>query len=167
MILEFELVSELEGLLRVAACPLLLCTPQLSAHELVGQFKCLPSQASEMASKALQSEDMGEDEMQPAPKLLEVILQNCRGRVDQYLTLYMQARPGWQSHFFHHSHAWACVHWSCMCTLHLPTSSFAKDATSTKPPGRAATNTVIYLSCECHHHVITMSSPLFYVVGRI
>ena len=59
-------------------------------------------QASEMASKALQSEEMGEDEMQPAPKLLEVILQNCRGRVDQYLSLYMQA-----SHMtaLHHHHA--------------------------------------------------------------
>ena len=43
-----------------------------------------------MASKALQSEEVGEDEMQPAPKLLEVILQNCRGRVDHYLPLYMQ-----------------------------------------------------------------------------
>ena len=50
-------------------------------------------QASQMASKALQSEDLGEDEMQPAPKLLEVILQNCRGQVDQCLPLYIQARP--------------------------------------------------------------------------
>ena len=48
-------------------------------------------QASEMACKVLQSEDLGEDEIQPAPKLLEVILQNCRGRVDEYLPLYMQA----------------------------------------------------------------------------
>ncbi len=46
-----------------------------------------------MASKALQSDELGEDEMQPAPKLLEVILQNCRGRVDECLPLYMQARP--------------------------------------------------------------------------
>lgn len=44
-----------------------------------------------MACKTLQSEDLGEDEIQPAPKLLEVILQNCRGRVDDYLPLYMQA----------------------------------------------------------------------------
>lgn len=44
-----------------------------------------------MACKVLQSEDLGEDEIQPAPKLLEVILQNCRGRVDEYLPLYMQA----------------------------------------------------------------------------
>ncbi|DBB04276.1 hypothetical protein WJX77_005934 [Trebouxia sp. C0004] len=48
------------------------------------------AQASEMASKALQSDELGEDEMQPAPKLLEVILQNCRGRVDECLPLYMQ-----------------------------------------------------------------------------
>lgn len=48
-------------------------------------------QASDMARKALESEDLGEDEMQPAPKLLEVVLQYCRGRVDQYLPLYMQA----------------------------------------------------------------------------
>ncbi len=46
-----------------------------------------------MASKALQSDELGEDEMQPAPKLLEVILQNCRGRVDECLPLYMQASP--------------------------------------------------------------------------
>ena len=46
-----------------------------------------------MASKALQSDELGEDEMQPAPKLLEVILQNCRGQVDECLPLYMQARP--------------------------------------------------------------------------
>ena len=52
---------------------------------------CIIMQASDMARKALESEDLGEDEMQPAPKLLEVILQNCRGRVDQYLPLYMQA----------------------------------------------------------------------------
>ena len=45
-----------------------------------------------MASKALQSEDLGEDEMQPAPKLLEVILQNCRGQVDHCLPTYIQAR---------------------------------------------------------------------------
>ena len=44
-----------------------------------------------MARRALESEDLGEDEMQPAPKLLEVVLQYCRGRVDQYLPLYMQA----------------------------------------------------------------------------
>ena len=50
-------------------------------------------QASEMASKALQSEELGEEEMQPAPKLLEVILQNCRGRVDECLPLYLQASP--------------------------------------------------------------------------
>ena len=31
--------------------------------------------------------------MQPAPKLLEVILQNCRGRVDECLPLYLQASP--------------------------------------------------------------------------
>ena len=52
---------------------------------------CMVMQASDMARKALESEDLGEDEMQPAPKLLEVILQNCRGRVDPYLPLYMQA----------------------------------------------------------------------------
>lgn len=46
-----------------------------------------------MASKALQSEELGEEEMQPAPKLLEVILQNCRGRVDECLPLYLQASP--------------------------------------------------------------------------
>lgn len=44
-----------------------------------------------MACKTLENEDLGEDEIQPAPKLLEVILQNCRGRVDNYLPLYMQA----------------------------------------------------------------------------
>ena len=44
-----------------------------------------------MACKTLQSEELGEDEMQPAPKLLEVILQNCRGSVDNYLPLYIQA----------------------------------------------------------------------------
>lgn len=44
-----------------------------------------------MACKTLQNEDLGEDEIQPAPKLLEVILQNCTGRVDDYLPLYIQA----------------------------------------------------------------------------
>lgn len=50
-------------------------------------------QASEMACKTLQDEDLGEDEVQPAPKLLEVILQNCRGHVDDYLPHYIQAGP--------------------------------------------------------------------------
>lgn len=57
-----------------------------------------------MASKAMQSEELGEDEMQPAPKLLEVILQNCRGRVDECLPLYMQARPLQQDAAF----SWIC-----------------------------------------------------------
>ena len=57
-------------------------------------------QASQMASKALQSEDLAEDEMQPAPKLLEVILQNCRGRVDHCLPLYVQARAAELDHIF-------------------------------------------------------------------
>lgn len=57
-------------------------------------------QASDMARKALEADELGEDEMQPAPKLLEVILQNCRGKVDQYLPLYMQASL---------SHHYACV----------------------------------------------------------
>ena len=48
-------------------------------------------QVSEMASIALHYEELAEDEMQPAPKLLEVILQNCKGRVDECLPLYIQA----------------------------------------------------------------------------
>ncbi|KAL3141839.1 hypothetical protein ABBQ32_004507 [Trebouxia sp. C0010 RCD-2024] len=57
------------------------------------------AQASEMACKTLEDEKLGEEEVQPAPKLLEVILQNCRGRVDNYLPHYLQASPGY-------SHMW-------------------------------------------------------------
>ena len=59
-----------------------------------------------MACKTLQSEDLGEDEIQPAPKLLEVILQNCRGRVDDYLPLYMQASI---------QHTYCCHYNDAMC----------------------------------------------------
>ena len=62
-----------------------------------------------MANKALQSEELGEDEMQPAPKLLEVILQNCRGRVDEWLPLYLQARPHAQ-----HALCLLCKHMLCV-----------------------------------------------------
>lgn len=64
-----------------------------------------------MARKALQSEDLGEDEVQPAPKLLEVILQNCRGRVDQYLPLYIQAS------LLHVRCAFHCHHCNCRYAL--------------------------------------------------
>ncbi len=64
----------------------------VSAVLIIHALLTVNMQASEMASKALQSDELGEEEMQPAPKLLEVIMQNCRGRVDECLPLYMQAR---------------------------------------------------------------------------
>ena len=67
------------------------CLIKFVAFDTIGLYCWF--QASEMACKTLQNDDLGEDEVQPAPKLLEVILQNCRGRVDNYLPHYIQASP--------------------------------------------------------------------------
>ena len=47
-----------------------------------------------MIEHVLADEDLDEGDVQPAPKLMEIVLQNCRGRVDAcvgpYLTLALR-----------------------------------------------------------------------------
>ncbi len=48
-----------------------------------------------MIEHVLADEDLDESDVQPAPKLMEIVLQNCRGRVDAvvapYLTLALRS----------------------------------------------------------------------------
>ena len=46
-------------------------------------------QAIHMSQKAMSDEDASEGDVLCAPKLLEVILQNCRGRVDECIPLFI------------------------------------------------------------------------------
>ncbi len=49
---------------------------------------------TQMIEHVLADEDLDESDVQPAPKLMEIVLQNCRGRVDAvvapYLTLVLR-----------------------------------------------------------------------------
>ena len=47
-------------------------------------------QANEMARRVLADTETSEGDLAPAPKLLEIILQNCRGRVDHCVAPYLQ-----------------------------------------------------------------------------
>ena len=47
-------------------------------------------QANEMARRVLADAETSEGDLAPAPKLLEIILQNCRARVDHCVTPYLQ-----------------------------------------------------------------------------
>ena len=47
-------------------------------------------QANEMARRVLADSETSEGDLAPAPKLLEIILQNCRARVDHCVAPYLQ-----------------------------------------------------------------------------
>ena len=47
-------------------------------------------QANEMARRVLADTETSEGDLAPAPKLLEIILQNCRARVDHCVAPYLQ-----------------------------------------------------------------------------
>ena len=42
-----------------------------------------------MIEHVLADEDLDETDVQPAPKLMEIVLQNCRGRVDAVVAPYL------------------------------------------------------------------------------
>ena len=46
-------------------------------------------QANQMVEKALMDPDAAEGDVSVAPRLLEVIMQRCRGRVDACIPLYL------------------------------------------------------------------------------
>lgn len=46
-------------------------------------------QVNHLVEKALTNEDLNETDIGSAPRLLEIILQNCRGRVDHCLGHYI------------------------------------------------------------------------------
>eukprot|EP00891_Asterochloris_glomerata_P009638 jgi/Astpho2/9638/fgenesh1_pm.00146_%23_24_t len=57
---------------------------------LAGQSPNYLQQANEMARRVLADTETSEGDLAPAPKLLEIILQNCRGRVDHCVAPYLQ-----------------------------------------------------------------------------
>ena len=65
-------------------CPLSVAAISLTAVQ----------DAAQLVEHVLADEDLDDSDVQPAPKLMEIVLQNCRGRVDAcvapYLTLALR-----------------------------------------------------------------------------
>ena len=62
---------------------------EFESHESKVKHALSVLQAIHMSQKALTDDEASEGDVLCAPKLLEVILQNCRGRVDQCVPLFI------------------------------------------------------------------------------